>query len=1750
MNALAAARRELKRTNHRRLLVEGLEHRRVMHAPGTPVLEFEVAHGVVANGGLVSQWTDQSANGNHVIATGSERPQFGVVKTPTNENAISFDGLDDRLLRLLTVGISGLPTGNASRTMFIVAQFHDAAAWGGVSYGAGVANQAFGIGTAGPGTNEGKAIVTGWGGGNDLVSSHLTYSPPAGPTTGWQVLTAVVDGNVATLYANGSQIASFAHSYNTNLSNTASINGTSASRLVLGEEIKEFGHIKFDLAAVLVYDTAVSPAFRSQVESYLTEEYIGAHTQAAFTDELVLTLPTEPLSLTNLPDGRMLVLEKTGAIKIFDPRVAVPTASAYLTVPNVQSNQERGLTDIAIDPNFATNGYFYVYFSNSVTKKVQISRFTHNFQTSKANPNSQVVIWQDPEVSGAGNGQCCHYGGGLDFGPDGKLYLTLGDMWNIPARSQDLTKAAGKILRLNPDGSIPGDNPTFSGATGTLPGVWAYGLRNPFRASWDIPTNRFFIGDVGGNIQSTAREEVNLGVAGANYGWHQVEGVSNNPNHTNPIFDYGHTSATPNGGAIAGGLVYRGSQYPNEYRGAYFFGDYVSGWIRYLKFDTAGRVIDANPATTQVDAFSFVDTPVAPVAFEVGQDGMLYYVDYFTKQVHRIRYSTGSNQAPVITSATATPTVGDTSPLRVTFIANATDAENDPLTYRWVFGDGTQSTQKNVSHTYQSKGSYTATLQVSDGNQTTVSEPILITVGQAPVIQSISPADNSTFRAGDTLTLSAIVIDDGPLNGSNYDWSVRFIHNAHTHPEISNVAGTTVQFEIPVTGHDFSDSTGFEIELKVVDSQGISTTKINRIYPQKVNVNIGSNFPGVLTYTLDGIPRPGNFVLDTAINFQHTLSVPPSVSHNGVQYTFSRWSNNSTSPTLTFTVPTVNSNLTAQYTQGGTSDLITQGLTLRLDAESGVTKSGTKVTQWSDFSGLGNNLTSIGNPQWVNNALNGRDVINFDGVGDRLVGIANGLPGGSSDRTVFMVARYDDNGYGGFAYGAPATNQTFGTTVAPNGNLAVQGWGNANDFISRVAGSGQEWLIQGAVLQSNQLKHYKNGVEIDTRTHAYNTRTGTESQIVIGAEIDGNPQLNMTVAEILVYDRALTTAERQQVEDYLRSKYFNGNLGGGGGTTVGGPAKLQSAIVNASTTGWTTVTLPQSYNDMVVVATPVTDKSKPSVTTRIRNAESGNTFEIMLQQTGTLGGNQNVSFPVHYTVVEAGVYTQARDGVKMEAFKTVATTTDAKGSYVGKNVTGALSNSYSNPVVVGQVMSFNDPKWSVFWSRGKTDFDPVSNNAVWVGKHVGSDPTTSRAHEQLGVVVIEQGSGTIGSFGYSAILGASKIDGVQNQGSSYPLTLSNPASAIASQTGMHGSDGGWAVLYGSSPLNGRLFLAIEEDQEQDIERNHANEHAAYILFNPVDGPSGSAAISVPSEISPVIRASDFTQPLDGSRIADPAGNNTLMIMEIDGEIDFTGTKVDVRGFNRIDLSSEYQTKLILDRLSIARLVQAEMPLEVVIAAGNQLIMNDAADWRMTHPVIVDGQFMLTAKSVMGGNETVRAQTENLWKNFLVAGDVNNSGDITAGDALEIVFELNRRLYSDPDSGILVEPNNLPQWPGLYLDRSGDNLVSALDALLVINDLYRQTLEGQTELEGEMALPLSTMFPSRELKSPVDRETDSQQAETIEIHNWSSSLPSPPTALQLNSSSLDVSVPSSASTDSASRAIDAIFSDGEFILTLS
>ncbi|MGE3165612.1 MAG: immunoglobulin domain-containing protein [Planctomycetota bacterium] len=213
------------------------------------------------------------------------------------------------------------------------------------------------------------------------------------------------------------------------------------------------------------------------------------------------------------------------------------------------------------------------------------------------------------------------------------------------------------------------------------------------------------------------------------------------------------------------------------------------------------------------------------------------------------------------------------------------------------------------------------------------------------------------------------------------------------------------------------------------------------------------------------------------------------------------------------------------------------GLVLHLETDVGLATVGSTVTGWTDQSSAANDLVAAGAPQVMLGALNGHDVIRFDGVSDFLERTANlnALPTGNANRTAFVVARYNGPGFSGVSYGTAVCNQAFSLGTAPNGNLEVQGWCAANDFITADAGVGAGWQIHGAVHDGGLLAQYRDGFWIDSVVHAFDTQP---TRLVVGQELNGSAFVPVDVAAVLVYDRALTAAERLAVETYLLEKYF------------------------------------------------------------------------------------------------------------------------------------------------------------------------------------------------------------------------------------------------------------------------------------------------------------------------------------------------------------------------------------------------------------------------------------------------------------------------------------------------------------------------------------------------------------------------------------------------------------------------------------
>lgn len=413
---------------------------------------------------------------------------------------------------------------------------------------------------------------------------------------------------------------------------------------------------------------------RPQIE--LLEDRLTPTVLPSGFNETLITSQSDlsgPTAMEFSPTGQLWVLEQTGRVKLVRTGTGTDAGTTHTALTlTVDSAGERGLLGIAFDPTYdgagANTDYVYLYYTTPRTSASdpannRVSRFTvTGAGTTTPTLGSELLLLdlppEDEDNNPATDGDTNHNGGALHFGPDGKLYIAVGDHnYDITPQSADvaqtLTTPFGKMLRLNRDGTIPTDNPFFNTATGNNRAIWALGLRNPYTFAFQPVTGRMFINDVG----ESTWEEINDGIAGSNYGWAGStsplwEGFESPPpswaNYRDPIMAFDHSSASgaPAGCAITGGVFSPASgSFPSAYAGKYFFADFCGNFIRM--FDPAAPGSVSNPDTSI--AFASNVSTGSPVDLKVDAAGNLYYLARGgTGEIYRISY-----QAPT-TPATAT----------------------------------------------------------------------------------------------------------------------------------------------------------------------------------------------------------------------------------------------------------------------------------------------------------------------------------------------------------------------------------------------------------------------------------------------------------------------------------------------------------------------------------------------------------------------------------------------------------------------------------------------------------------------------------------------------------------------------------------------------------------------------------------------------------------------------------------------------------------------------------------------------------------------------------------------------------------------------------------------------------------------------------------------------------------------------------------------------------------------------------------
>lgn len=366
-------------------------------------------------------------------------------------------------------------------------------------------------------------------------------------------------------------------------------------------------------------------------------------------------------------DPRLFVVERAGRVRIVEEGVL--QATPFLTVPNVDTGGERGLLSIAFSPDYATSGLLYVFTvpagpdaldPSGVAGDVRIVEYRRSASNPDlADPASARLVFEHDHSSAN-----FHYGGQLAFGPDGFLYVTMGDA-AVGDNAQDLSNDLGKVLRIDPRDppgpesfGVPASNP-FVGTGGARPEIYARGLRNPYRASFG-PSGELIVADVG---QATW-EEVDLGtptgtpaattLAGANLGWLTCEGACDppDPSFVDPFFQYSHSGGPPEatGCAIIGGVVVRDPALAGL-TGRYLYGDRCRSDLRTLNLGVAGA--DPQPA-----GVSLPEDSGAPLGF--GEDG--FGCVYVMTDATVYRLAASASASPACLSA---PSAADRTPPRL-----------------------------------------------------------------------------------------------------------------------------------------------------------------------------------------------------------------------------------------------------------------------------------------------------------------------------------------------------------------------------------------------------------------------------------------------------------------------------------------------------------------------------------------------------------------------------------------------------------------------------------------------------------------------------------------------------------------------------------------------------------------------------------------------------------------------------------------------------------------------------------------------------------------------------------------------------------------------------------------------------------------------------------------------------------------------------------------------------------------------------
>ena len=579
----------------------------------------------------------------------------------------------------------------------------------------------------------------------------------------------------------------------------------------------------------------------------------NTETMAALPNDFVeteikgLSIPT---AIALHPDGRIFVCQQTGELRVIKNGAVLPTP---FTTLNVNADGERGLLGVAFDPNYATNRFVYVYYTaRTPTIHNRVSRFTASAANEDVAVAGSEVVLLDLETLGQTN----HNGGAIHFGPDGKLYIAVGEN-AVPANAQSLANRLGKILRINSDGTIPADNPTsFPNIAGSPSGVnraiWAVGLRNPFTFTFQPGTGRMHINDVG---QDTW-EEVNVGTAGANFGWNTCEGTCGTAGMTNPLYQY--SSADPAPCAITGGAFYNPATptFPAQFIGKYFFADFCGGWI---------KVIDPLSPPPTGAAADFATGINFPVDIQVANDGSLYYLARGSGSLFRVQFVSSA----AISINDVSISEGNSGTTTASFTVSLSNASSQTVTVNYATADNTAhagSDYVNASGTLTfTPGQTSQTISVGINGDVLNEETVSFNV-------NLTSPTNATIS--DSQGVGTIVDDDAPVLATEENSqraialdTVIFVRDPFV---ITNdqYFGVDKRTRVSLFATNLVLANGLAITAQAVDSQQVT---------HQLQVEFVSALPTFIGFTQIVVKLPDGIA--TAGDLQVTISVRSKTSN-------------------------------------------------------------------------------------------------------------------------------------------------------------------------------------------------------------------------------------------------------------------------------------------------------------------------------------------------------------------------------------------------------------------------------------------------------------------------------------------------------------------------------------------------------------------------------------------------------------------------------------------------------------------------------------------------------------------------------------------------------------------------------------------------------------------------------------------------------------------------------------------------------